>query len=79
VTRFHLVLTLACVTGAAATSGPTSPEKSPSLMIPSAGNAQGAEKAVGTVHPDQVAWLAKYGTYNARQGYWNLLPNPHGC
>ena len=78
-TRLHVLLTLACVTGAAATSGPTAPEKSPSPTIPSAGIAQGAEKAVGTAHADQVAWLAKYGTYNVRQGYWNLLPNPHGC
>ena len=77
-TRVHLVLTLACVTGAAATSGPTSAEKRPSPIIPSAEIAQG-EKALGSAPSDQVTWLAKYGTYNVRQGYWNLLPNPHGC
>jgi hypothetical protein len=78
VTRLHLVLTLACVTGAAATSGSISAEKSPSPIVPSADIPQG-ENALGSAHPDQVAWLAEYGTYNVRQGYWNLLPNPHGC
>jgi hypothetical protein len=88
-TRLHLLLTVACVTGAAATVARTSPQRS-SPTPPAAGVAPGTAKGVPVDgQAGQVGWLARYGTYNARQGSWSLLPvrqgswsllpNPNGC
>ena len=78
-TRLHLLLTVACVAGAAAAVAPTSAERS-SLAPPAAGVAPGTAKGVPVNgQADQVAWLAGFGTYNAHTGTWNLVPNPRGC
>jgi hypothetical protein len=78
-TRLHLLLTLACVAGAAATVAATSASRS-SPTPPAAAIAPGKANGVPVkARADQVAWLAGFGTYNARQGTWNLAPNPRGC
>ncbi len=78
-TRLHILLTAACVTGAAAALAPTSPERA-SPKLPAAGVAPvTTTAAAANGQLDQVAWLARYGSYNVRQGSWNLFPNPNGC
>jgi hypothetical protein len=78
-TRLHLLIAMACVTVAAATNAPASPGRS-SPTPADAGAATGRAKGVSVRGPaDQVAWLAGFGTYNARQGTWNFVPNPRGC
>ena len=77
-TRLHLLLTMACVTGAAATVALTSPERS-SPNPPATGVAPGTANGVPVMgQADQAAWLARFGTYNVRQGSWSFLPNPRG-
>jgi hypothetical protein len=76
-TRLHLLLTLAGLTGAAATVAPTSPQSS-SPTLPAAGIAPSIATGVPANGQPDVAWLARYGAYNARQGSWNFMPNPHG-
>ncbi len=82
-----LVVTLACVTGAAATLAATSP-KSAAPQLPASSPAPVAATVVPANRPaDLVRWMTRYGTYNARQGSWSLLPqeswsflpNPDGC
>jgi hypothetical protein len=77
-TRLHLILTIACVTGAAATVAPTSPERR-SLTAPAGPVAPGMAKHATAHGPADIAWLARYGTYNVRRGTWNFLPSPDGC
>lgn len=74
-TRFHLLLTLACVTGAAAALAP----KSAPPKLRAAGVVHAAATGVPTKEqPVNIGWLARYGSYNARQGSWSLLPNRNG-
>jgi hypothetical protein len=78
-TRLHLLLTVACLTGTAATVAATLPGRS-SPTPPAAGVPSGTVKGVPDKgQADQVAWLAGFGTYNTRTGTWNFIPNPRGC
>jgi hypothetical protein len=78
-TRLHHLLTMACVAGAAATISLTSPRRA-APTPPAAGVATGtARGAAARSQADQVAWLTGFGTYDARKGTWNFVPNPRGC
>jgi hypothetical protein len=78
-TRLHLLLTIACVAGAAATvaatsSGRASPTPPAAVVAPGTANGVPVKSQAG-----QVAWLSGFGTFNGRQGTWNFVPNPRGC
>ena len=81
-TRLHLLLTIGCVTGAAATVGPASPKR-PSPPPPAQAVWRGTAKSAPLNQSDNIAWLARFGTYNVRQGSWTFIPNPNpnpnGC
>ena len=70
-TRFHLLLALAGVTGAAV--APTS-SASATPTLPAAVAAQAAATVVPAATQPNVAWLARYGVYNAHQGSWSFIP-----
>jgi hypothetical protein len=88
-TRLHLLLGLACLTGAAATTASTSPQgASPNLPAAAAApsTAKGSGGAFASVKPDQIAWVSRFGRYNVSQGSWEFLsdgkaflPNGKGC
>jgi hypothetical protein len=70
---------VACLTGIAATVAATSPGHS-SPTPPAAGVPSAPVKGVRDKgQAGQVAWLAGFGTYDARTGTWNFVPNPRGC
>ena len=77
-TRLHLVLTMACVTGAAATTSATFREHR-SAPSPVADVAPNPRTYLPAHSQADVAWLAKYGTYDVRQGTWRFLLRPDGC
>jgi hypothetical protein len=78
-TRLHLLLTVASLAATAATVAVTSPGR-PTPTPQAAGvTSVTARRAPEQGPADQVAWLAGFGTYNARTGSWNFVPNPRGC
>ncbi len=72
-TRVHLLLTVACVTGAAAKFAPSSAPKAQAISPAAAVPARAVTAAPATAQPN-VAWLARYGVYNAKQGSWTFIP-----
>jgi hypothetical protein len=72
-TRFHLLLALAGVTGAAVALAPTAPA-SATPTLPAAVVAQAAATVVPDTEQPNVGWLARYGVYNAHQGSWSFIP-----
>jgi hypothetical protein len=77
-TRLHLLLTIGCVTAAAATVDPASPKR-PSPTPPSQAVSRDTAKSAPVNQSANTAWVASFGTYNVRQGSWNFIPNPNGC
>lgn len=77
-TRLHLLLGLACVTGAAATVASASPQRPPA-PLPAASVAPAASKVARPDGQDDQAWLAGFGKYNLRKGSWSTLLNSKGC
>ena len=72
-TRFHLLLALAGVTGAAVALAPAS-TASATPILSAAVAAQAAAAVVPAATQPNVAWLARYGVYNAHQGSWSFIP-----
>ncbi len=74
--RHPLLITLACVAGAAATIAVAAAESTPQ-SLPAAVVAP--VTAAATDAAPEVGWLDRYGTYNVRQGTWILIPSGEGC
>jgi hypothetical protein len=77
-TRLHLLLTVACVTGAAAAVAPASAERS-SPARPAAVVAPASAKPASVKDQADPLWLSKFGTYDAHRGTWRLALNDKGC
>lgn len=75
--RHHLLLTLACVTGAAVAVSVATAEPA-TRTLPAAGVAPASAPATDE-QAAQVGWLDRYGVYNVRQGSWTLIPFGEGC
>ena len=81
-TPLKLLLVVVGVTGATGTTPPTSPVQS----TPKVRTAVAAPETAATipavpadVRPDPSSWLARYGTYNVREGTWNFIRTDSGC
>ena len=72
-TRFHLLLALTGVTGAAVALAPTS-SASATPTLPAAVAAQAAATVVPAATQPNVAWLDRYGVYSPYQGSWSFIP-----
>ena len=81
-TPLKLLLVVVGVTGATGTTPPTSPVQSPPA-VRAAGVALETAATLPAVpadaRPDPTFWLARYGTYNVREGRWNLIRTDSGC
>lgn len=77
-TRLSLIAALMAV--AATAVALSAAERAPAA--PQAGIVGSGTPATAPATPPaaaQVDWLARYGTYNVRQGTWVLIPGPNGC
>ena len=78
-TQPFVPLSVALVAGAAAVVAPRSPARA-TATAPNQALAPSTQGTVARSPADQALWLARFGTYDVRQGTWNLAPSqPRGC
>jgi hypothetical protein len=77
-TRLQLLLSIACVTGAAATVAPRAPKR-PSPTPPAQSAVFGTARSAPADRRPNIDWVARFGIYDVRQGSWSFFPNPKGC
>ena len=82
-TPLKLLLVVVGVTGATGTTPrPSSPVQS-TPDVRTAGQARETAATLPAVpadaRPDPSFWLARYGTYNVREGTWNFIRTDSGC